>query len=544
MQIPPPSQPVSVDGKYQVVRLLGVGGMGAVYEARHLGTGRRVAVKVIAGDVSVSDPDILRRFQREAMATGAVETQHIAHVLDAGIDGETGSPYMVLEYLQGEDVQQTIRRLGPLAPDLALRIALQACLGLQNAHDAEIVHRDIKPANLFLARRDAGEIIVKLVDFGVAKIRKSPLATLEGADLTRTGAMLGSPLYMSPEQARGRKSVDARSDIWSLGVVLYEALAGVTPHAHLSSLGDLIFAICGEPARPVQDRAPWVGPEIAAIVHRALMIDPDGRYQSASEMGDAIRSVLRGGTSIDEVMLVPIGPTMRGTVALRYAAHANTAPASQSVPTNENAHVDTTGGVAPSQVTAPPPRKRRALPLVLGTVIVIGSAATLVVRERAKENAHVDRASSGITENAIAIDAAPSASTAPTTTATNDPSVRTVQLAIAPPAASVEIDGVPTPMREGAVSLSGPLGSTHRVRVSQAKREIIVAVAVTENGAFPPKLELSAPAASKKGGGASSPVTPSTPAGGSPQANAQAPGTSPATTGTTPKPPTVSRDFN
>ena len=97
VHIPPPSQPVSVDGKYQVVRLLGVGGMGAVYEARHLGTGRRVAVKVIAGDVSVSDPDILRRFQREAMATGAVETQHIAHVLDAGIDGETGSPYMVLE---------------------------------------------------------------------------------------------------------------------------------------------------------------------------------------------------------------------------------------------------------------------------------------------------------------------------------------------------------------------------------------------------------------------------------------------------------------
>src|SRR5436190_7208260 len=150
-------QATVVDGKYQIVRPLGEGGMGTVYEARHLGTGRRVAVKVIVNEALAKSPDIIARFQREARAAGSIESQHIAHVLDTGQDRDTGNPYMVMEYLHGEDVSKAIERVGPLHPELAMRIIAQACAGLQKAHDAGVVHRDIKPANLYLVHQDAGE---------------------------------------------------------------------------------------------------------------------------------------------------------------------------------------------------------------------------------------------------------------------------------------------------------------------------------------------------------------------------------------------------
>jgi eukaryotic-like serine/threonine-protein kinase len=161
-----------IDQKYQVVRLLGKGGMGAVYEARHVGTGRRVAVKVILNENGLPQHvDVLARFQREARAAGAIESMHITQVLDTGVDPRGGHPYLVMEYLAGEDLHQTLERLGPLSPDLALRIAVQACLGLAKAHEGGVVHRDIKPANIFLARQDAGQIWVKLLDFGIAKAK-------------------------------------------------------------------------------------------------------------------------------------------------------------------------------------------------------------------------------------------------------------------------------------------------------------------------------------------------------------------------------------
>ena len=142
-------------------------------------------------------------------------------MLDAGVDRDSGLPFLVMEYLAGADMSALLKRLGKLAPDLALRIVAQASLGLQKAHDAGVIHRDIKPANLFLAQRDAGEIVVKLLDFGIAKLTMEQAEDAESAALTRTGSVLGSPLYMSPEQARGNsKNIDSRADIWSLGVVL------------------------------------------------------------------------------------------------------------------------------------------------------------------------------------------------------------------------------------------------------------------------------------------------------------------------------------
>jgi serine/threonine-protein kinase len=315
----------TLDDRYTMLRLLGQGGMGAVYEARHAGTGRRVAVKVILGQAA--DDELVRRFQREARAVGAVESEHIAQVFDTGRDRETGAPYIAMEFLEGEDVQALIERLGPLPVDLALRIGLQACLGLERAHEAGIVHRDIKPANLFLAKKQGGQRVIKVLDFGVAKVTDNSLGN---GGMTKSGALLGSPLYMSPEQARGNGAIDARSDVWSLGVSLYHALSGHRPNEHLTGLGELVLAICTTPVRWLQEIAPWVPPEVARVVHRALVIDPAGRTASAGELAAALRAFLPGGEAIVEAMLVPLDPATRASRAsfgaISAPQHAASAP--------------------------------------------------------------------------------------------------------------------------------------------------------------------------------------------------------------------------
>jgi serine/threonine-protein kinase len=286
--------------------------MGAVYEARHTGTGRRVAVKVITADLTKS-PGLVARFEVEARAGGTIDSQHIAQVLDTGHHTD-GAPYIVMEYLVGEDLYQLIARIAPVPVELAMRIVAQACLGLEKAHQAKIIHRDIKPANIFLNQREGDELSIKILDFGVAKIRADEGQNITA--LTRTGSLLGSPLYMSPEQARGDKNIDHRSDLWSLGVVLYEQLCGRTPFHEIEALGSLIIAICGEPAPPIQRMAPWVPPQVATIVHKALTHRPDERFQSAHEMFRALKAVLPGGSSaIERSMLVPMTSDQRAYVA-------------------------------------------------------------------------------------------------------------------------------------------------------------------------------------------------------------------------------------
>ncbi|MGK3986571.1 protein kinase [Sorangium sp. So ce136] len=348
----------TLDDRYAIHRLLGQGGMGAVYEARHTGTGRRVAVKVILGQAA--DDDLVRRFQREARAVGAVESEHIAQVFDTGRDRETGAPYIAMEFLEGEDVQALIERLGPLPVDLALRIGLQACLGLERAHEAGIVHRDIKPANLFLARKQGGQRVIKLLDFGVAKVADN---TLGNGGMTKSGALLGSPLYMSPEQARGSGAVDARSDIWSLGISLYHALSGHRPNEHLTGLGELVLAICTTPVRWIQEVAPWVPPEVAHVVHRALVIDPAGRTASAAELAAALRAFLPNGEAIVDAMLVPLGAAAR-------ASRASFAPF-------EGAHGAARGPSAPSFDAASGPPRGPGAPFDTGSGLARGSGPPL-----------------------------------------------------------------------------------------------------------------------------------------------------------------------
>ncbi len=386
-QVDPPSSSLPlVDGKYQLVRQLGQGGMGAVYEARHKGTGRRVAVKLIAGASLQRNAEVVARFQREAMASGAIESQHIAQILDTGVDPTTGSPYTVMELLSGEDLEQALARVGPVAPDVALRITAQACQGLRKAHEAAVIHRDIKPANLFLVKGEEGDVVVKLLDFGIAKVKAEQAEAPESGSLTRTGSMIGSPLYMSPEQARGKKEIDHRTDVWSLGVVLYEALAGKTPHGHIDAVGELIFQICSVPAPPVQEHAPWVPAEIAAIVHKALALDPAQRFESAREMGEAIRAQLRSGSTLSESMFVPLSGEARAVAAPKFEltsgmparAHSDVG-VEPGLRASRAVSGSTTMGLESSEVP-PLPRSRRGLVLVSIALGMAALGALAVVR--------------------------------------------------------------------------------------------------------------------------------------------------------------------
>ena len=208
-------------GKYRIERVLGAGAMGMVLAATHLALGTRVAIKIMLGGGRRGD-ELAARFLREARVAAMLRSQHAGKVLDLGTT-EDGAPYIVMEYLDGEDLVSRLAARGPLPVEEAVGYILQACEAIAEAHGLGIVHRDIKPANLFLTTGVDGAPCMKVVDFGVAKQNDSDLA------LTRTGQAIGSPLYMSPEQMNGSRDVDGRADIWSLGVTLYEMIAGTTP---------------------------------------------------------------------------------------------------------------------------------------------------------------------------------------------------------------------------------------------------------------------------------------------------------------------------
>ena len=288
--------------RYRLLRLLGRGGMGSVYEAERTDTLEHVAVKVLHSHLQVPGAAEPRRFRREATAVQVLRSEHIVRVLDVGADEATGHQYLVTERLDGDDLQTLLDRIGPLSLGGALAIAAQALRGLAEAHAAGIVHRDIKPANLFLARRPDGAMTVKLLDFGIAKVEKGLLGAALTTDLTTTGSFLGSPLYMSPEQVQNSRDVDHRTDLWSLGCVLYAALAGRAPHQHLTALGQLLVAICVSPPPPLADVAPWVPREVADLVHAALEIQPAARYPSAAAMLEALRRFAPAEVIVEELL--------------------------------------------------------------------------------------------------------------------------------------------------------------------------------------------------------------------------------------------------
>jgi serine/threonine-protein kinase len=302
---------------YKILHSIGSGGMGSVYAAEREATGERVAIKFVNSPDTTINEHLKARMAREARAVSHLASPHLVRVFDVGQDDETGLTFLVMELLAGEDLQHLLDRAAPLSPSAALAVVAQACAGLQVAHEAHVVHRDVKPANLHLTRGEGGEITVKVLDFGVAKVKMDEALGSGAHNLTRTGSILGSPLYMSPEQARGAKSIDHRADVWSLGVVLYHALAGRTPFQDVDALGELIMTICQKPAPLVQDFAPWISPGVAAIVHKALRIDREERFPSAAAMGAEIAKLLPQGSRITDATLTSVGSSDKSLVATR-----------------------------------------------------------------------------------------------------------------------------------------------------------------------------------------------------------------------------------
>ena len=213
-----------LDAKYRIVRLIGRGGWAAVYEGVNVRIGRRVAIKVLSADAA-EKPGVLDRFEREAQAATTIDSEHVVHVFDFGILDD-GRAYIVMELLDGKNLGQKIAAKGPIAPTRAVFYTIQALAGLAHAHDAGVTHRDIKPENLVVVKKQGREI-VKIVDFGISKLRRR--LHLEG-NVTQTNQVLGSPVYMSPEQCRGTRHMDHRSDLYSIGVVLFELLTAELPH--------------------------------------------------------------------------------------------------------------------------------------------------------------------------------------------------------------------------------------------------------------------------------------------------------------------------
>lgn len=266
----------TLDGKVQLVRLVGEGGMATVFEGRHTKLGTRVAVKVLAPQFA-RDPEIVQRFEREARAVAQLTTHHVPKVMDVQTEG--AAPYMVMEFLDGRDLEAELGARGPLpTPDVADWV-LQACAAVAEAHDRGIVHRDLKPANLFLAKV-SGAQVVKVLDFGISKILS------EATKLTAPSAVMGTLLYMPPEQVRASRDADARSDVWSIGVILYELLSGQPPFT--GQPAEIARAILMTDPPLLSQRRATVPAALAQLVAQMLQRDPNRRPQSVREVMAAL----------------------------------------------------------------------------------------------------------------------------------------------------------------------------------------------------------------------------------------------------------------
>jgi serine/threonine-protein kinase len=274
-----------VDGRYVLVRVIGTGGMGAVYEAWDSRIERPVAIKFLDPDL-VSDRTSIERFQREALVAGRIGHENICDVRDRGVCGE-GIPYIVMELLKGRTLFELMFQEKSLPAERVVPVMLEVLAALGAAHQVGIVHRDLKPENIFLTQTADGKGKVKLLDFGVSKF----LDDASMLRLTKTGTALGTPWYMSPEQALGKKDVDRRSDLWSVGVVMYEALTGQLPFK-ASNHSELLLQVIKESPASLREIKASISRELDAVVMKAMSKDREDRFTDADAFSRALRSAV------------------------------------------------------------------------------------------------------------------------------------------------------------------------------------------------------------------------------------------------------------
>jgi serine/threonine-protein kinase len=437
-------------GRYRVERVLAMGGMGIVVAARHVQLNQRVAVKVLTHQADSSQANA--RFLTEAKASALLRSDHVVHVSDVGTL-DNGKPFMVMELLDGEDLSQVLESEGKLPIEQAVDYVLQACEGLAEAHAARIVHRDLKPGNLFRVRKKDGSELIKVLDFGVSKALSQDVRA-EGT-VTTTDAVFGSPLYMSPEQMTSATKADERSDIWSLGVVLYELLTRRMPF-DAESMAGLAVRIATDPPDRLLTVLPDAPPELEAVIMKCLEKKPEARYQDIAELASDLE---------------PFSPTSRSRVERVQRLVFGTTNPPRSVPSAPSMRklllkdgaetlgpVDTGEPSAPKIPIAEEKPRRGTLPIAIGIGVVAVAAGVAIFM---RTNAH------STTTTNVAQDRAPqtmpsdSAKAPPPATATAaESTAATSVIPTATTATAAEIFHRPKPHATATATAKAPAAST------------------------------------------------------------------------------------
>lgn len=439
-----------VAGKYRVLGPLGEGGMGVVLRAQQVLSGQEVALKVLPTD-RVDRPEAVVRLLREARAVGQLRSQHTVRLFDTGLF-EDGSPYLALELLDGQDLGQYLRA-GVLSVEEAAGYVLQACEALAEAHGLGIVHRDLKPSNLFLHQQPGGVRCLKVLDFGLARSLEE-----NDHDLTRSGGVLGSPKYMAPEQVRSARKVDARADLWALGVVLYELVSRRLPFESDSSSG-VLAAVVADPPVPLRTHLPGASDALLGVLDRCLRKAPEERFASAEELARALAPLVASGA--DSVARIEqIGQARRPASA---AESERTADPLSSDPSRSLLPQETTGIDVSFSLPEPASRlrsRRWALPVV-GLVALAGLLAASVRRMEVPDNvSRLQVASSGASALLLA------ASSLSASSAAGPP--LSIELAVKAPEQAPRGDGRPALRRRVAEPAASARGVVAPVVASAA----------------------------------------------------------------------------
>ncbi len=351
-----------VEQRYRVLSHIGSGGMADVYEVEHVALGRHLAMKVLRQTRS-SNPQLVRRFNREARAASRIESEHVVGISDYGALPE-GQPFFVMELLRGQNLRQLLSVHAPLTVVRAVNIAIDVCLGLHAAHTSGLIHRDLKPENLWLSRADDGREVCVLLDFGVARF--------DGAHTTGDGVLVGTARYMSPEQIGSERPPGPASDLFSLGVILYESLTTTPPFA-ADSLERTLFRILNESPPPASAVSPDVPQELSAVIARAMAKEPAARYASALELAAALR---------------PFAGAARPLPTLDAAGHSVLSGDTLAEADQALAGLPRTASASPARAAHPPsPRRAPGWLIGFGAGLLLGGAVFFWLRQRVVEDA-------------------------------------------------------------------------------------------------------------------------------------------------------------
>ncbi|MFK7986631.1 MAG: serine/threonine protein kinase [Sandaracinaceae bacterium] len=378
--------------KYRLDSILGRGGMGVVFAGQHTGTGRPVAVKVLLPQYAEHD-EVKHRFLTEARSAASIHHPNVVDVLDIGV-AEDGSLYLVLEFLEGESLEDRLADMGRLGAEETLTVLLPIIDAVGKAHDAGIIHRDLKPPNIFLSRDGRGELVPKLLDFGVAKVTQT-----DPGGQTKTGSVVGTPHYMSPEQARGLRELGAAGDIWSMGVVVYECLTGQTPW-DTDNVHTLLMQIVGTPPPPVTDLAPECPATLADAIHRCLSKEPSDRPPSALALALLLREAADAcGYELGSVRgSTPSEPGVAARISAGVAA---------TLPADLDEAGSTPAAATLDEVSAPDPRRTPWLWIAVASmVLLVGLAFALGGSEPDETTATSDQGAANLTDG-VALAAEP-----------------------------------------------------------------------------------------------------------------------------------------